>query len=167
MGDLPAFLLLIRSFRELFGRIKWHIEVLAREFADIERFIELMKEKPAVISGKDKIPRVEGEIEFKDVSFEYPSRPGEQVLKNLSLRIASQKITAIVGDSGAGKSTISKLLMRLYDPQKGSIILDGKDIKEIDTQNLHALIGIVNQNPDLFNAPLSDNIGYGFPTKKY
>ena len=167
MGDLPAFLLLIRSFRELFGRIKWHIEVLAREFADIERFIELMKEKPAVISGKDKMPRVEGEIEFKDVSFEYPSRPGEQVLKNLSLRIAPQKITAIVGDSGAGKSTISKLLMRLYDPQKGSIILDGKDIKEIDTQNLHALIGIVNQNPDLFNAPLSDNIGYGFLTKNY
>ena len=126
-----------------------------------------MKEKPAVISGKDKLQRVEGEIEFKDVSFEYPSRPGEQVLETINLRIAPQKITAIVGDSGAGKSTISKLLMRLYDPQKGSIILDGKDIKEIETKDLHNHIGIVNQNPDLFNAPLSDDIGYGYPTKNY
>ena len=167
MGDLPAFLLLIRSFRELFGRIKWHFEVLAREFADIERFIDLMNAKPSVISGRNSLANVAGEIEFKDVSFEYPSRPGEQVLKSLNLKIASQKITAIVGDSGAGKSTISKLLMRLYDPQKGMITLDGKDIKELETKNLHKHIGIVNQNPDLFNAPLSDNIGYAFPSKSY
>ena len=167
MGDLPAFLLLIRSFRELFGRIKWHFEVLAREFADIERFIDLMNAKPSVISGLGSLSNVTGEIEFKDVSFEYPSRPGEQVLKGLNLKIAPQKITAIVGDSGAGKSTISKLLMRLYDPQKGVITLDGKDIKDLQIKNLHKNIGIVNQNPDLFNAPLSDNIGYGFPSKEY
>ena len=81
--------------------------------------------------------------------------------------ILPQKITAIVGDSGAGKSTISKLLMRLYDPTKGSITLDGKDIKQLDIKNLHTHIGIVNQNPDLFNAPLTDNIGYGYEGKNY
>jgi ABC-type multidrug transport system fused ATPase/permease subunit len=166
-GDLPAFLILIKSFRELFGRVKWHREVLVREFADIKRFIDLMEAKPSVISGSDNLSEVVGEIEFKGVWFEYPSRPGEDVLKGLDLKILPQKITAIVGDSGAGKSTISKLLMRLYDPTKGSITLDGKDIKNLDIKNLHTHIGIVNQNPDLFNAPLTDNIGYGFHGESY
>ena len=167
LGDLPAFLLLIRSFRELFGRIKWHHEVLVQEFADIERFIDLMKAKPSVINGGDNVNNVEGEIEFNNVWFEYPSRPGEEVLKGLNLKILPRRITAIVGDSGAGKSTITKLLMRLYDPNTGIITLDGKDIKALDINCLHNHIGIVNQNPDLFNAPLTDNIGYGFTSKNY
>ena len=75
------------------------------------------------------------------------------------------KITAIVGDSGAGKSTITKLLMRLYDPKKGNITINGKDIRNFDLKELHDYIGIVNQNPDLFNAPLTDNIVYGFNDK--
>ena len=127
----------------------------------------LMETKPCVISGSEHLSEVVGEVRFKDVWFEYPSRPGEEVLKGLNLEILPQKITAIVGDSGAGKSTISKLLMRLYDPTKGSITLDGKDIKHIDIKNLHTHIGIVNQNPDLFNAPLTDNIGYGHDGKNY
>ena len=77
------------------------------------------------------------------------------------------KITAIVGDSGAGKSTITKLLMRLYDPKKGNITINGKDIRNFDLKELHDYIGIVNQNPDLFNAPLTDNIGYGSNGKNY
>ena len=167
LSDLPAFLILIRSFRELFGRIKWHLEVLVKEFADIERFISLMNAKPIVVSGTQKLTKVEGDIEFKNVWFEYPARPGEEVLRGLNLKINRNKITAIVGDSGAGKSTIAKLLMRLYDPQKGSVTIDGKDLKDFDIDNLHTHVGIVNQNPELFNSPLVDNIGYGFTSNDY
>ena len=128
------------------------------------RFIHLMNSKTSLINGTEKIKNANttiGDIEFNNVWFEYPTRPGEEILKGLNLKISAHKITAIVGDSGAGKSTITKLLMRLYDPKQGKITINGKDIRNFDLKELHDYIGIVNQNPDLFNAPLTDNIGYG------
>ena len=79
-----------------------------------------MNSKTSLTNGTDKINNVntDGDIEFNNVWFEYPTRPGEEVLKGLNLKISPHKITAIVGDSGAGKSTITKLLMRLYDPKQ-------------------------------------------------
>jgi len=166
-GHLASFFLLMKSFQDLFGRVGWHTDILVREFSDIERFMELMRTQSKLTNGSIKLEKVTGEIEFKDVVFEYPSRPGEKVLKGLNLKIQPKKMTAIVGDSGAGKSTIAKMLMRLYDPCSGSISLDGQDIKSLDLESLHNHVGIVNQNPDLFDATLADNIGYGTTTKEY
>jgi ATP-binding cassette, subfamily B, bacterial len=120
-AQLTAFFLVFQEFQTLFGRIKWHWELLVREFSDIDRFIGLMQVKPQMHSGATVLATAEGSIEFNDVHFEYPSRPGEEALKGLNLMIQPKKMTAIVGGSGAGKSTITKLLMRLYDPTKGTV----------------------------------------------
>jgi len=95
------------------------------------------------------------------VHFAYPARPGEETLKGLDLSIQPNKITAIVGDSGAGKSTITKLLMRLYDPSAGTITVGGQDLRSMNIQHMHDQVAIVPQNPELFNCSLADNIAYG------
>ena len=111
-----------------------------------------------IFSGKEM---KHAKLCFKDVRFEYPTRPGEEALKGLNVTIHPQKMTAIVGDSGAGKSTIAKLLMRLYDPKSGQVMIGQHDLKSLDSASFLKQVAIVNQNPDLFNAPLSYNIAYG------
>ena len=161
-GDLVAFFLLLPNFQNNVNRLQWHYKFLVREFADIERFLALREATSGMPEGNDFLSDdVSGEVEFHDVSFSYPSRPGEQVLSNLNLKLRAGKVTAIVGDSGAGKSTLAKLLLRLYDPDNGWITIDGMDISKVERENLHKHVTIVNQNPDLFNTTLRDNIAYG------
>ena len=76
-------------------------------------------------------------MEFRDVTFTYPSRPGHPVIKELSLSLSPGKVTAVVGDSGAGKSTLTNLLMRLYDPSHGGVFVDGYNLKELDLTTYH------------------------------
>ena len=161
-GDLVAFFLLLPSFQSTAERLQWHYKFLVREFADIERFLVLRSATSGMAEGGELLSdEVEGAVEFHDVGFCYPSRPGEPVLRGLNLKLRAGKVTAIVGDSGAGKSTLAKLLLRLYDPDTGMITIDGKDIRKIARENLHKHVTIVNQNPDLFNTTLRDNIAYG------
>ena len=164
-ADLTSFFLLFQQLESIFGSIKFHWELLVREFPDIDRFLSLMKEDHHMVNGTQKLCNQHGKVVFNKVRFEYPSRPGEETLKSLSMEIKPQEMTAIVGNSGAGKSTITKLLMRLYDPKEGSIMLDGINLKDIDIGNLHDQIAIVPQNPDLFNISLGDNIAYGMDGK--
>jgi ABC-type multidrug transport system fused ATPase/permease subunit len=160
-GKLTAFFLLFRDVQGLIGGLKWRKEQLWRDFPDIQRFLDLMQVKCNVVSGSLKPKEVIGEISFKDVTFSYPSRPGDDVLKGLTMTLKPNSVTAIVGQSGAGKSTISKLLMRIYDPKAGSISLDGINLKELDLLYFHEQVAIVNQNPVLFNCSLRENIAYG------
>ncbi|XP_058821375.1 ATP-binding cassette sub-family B member 10, mitochondrial [Topomyia yanbarensis] len=102
-----------------------------------------------------------GELVFNNVTFNYPSRPNANVLSNLSLRIDPGTSTAVVGKSGSGKSTLASLLLRLYDPQAGSILLDGRDLKELNPTSLRRHIGAVNQEPVLFSGSIRENILYG------
>jgi len=162
-GDITSFFLLFQQFQEVFGSIKWHWSVLVREFPDIERFLSLMQEEPAMLPQGTLKPTLQGSVAFEGVRFEYPSRPGEETLKGLTVKFAPRKMTAIVGDSGAGKSTVTKLLMRLYDPKDGRVLVDGHDLRSIDLQHLHEQVAIVPQNPDLFNCSLGENIAYGMP----
>ena len=166
-----SFFLLLNRFNDLSSRIKWHHDVLVREFSDIERFLELQKTQSKIENCFTRLDLLfldqwRAEIEFENVEFEYPSRLVENVLKGLSLKIKSNKITEVVGDSGAGKSTNAKLILRLYDPISGTIKLDGHQIRDLDIENLHGHIGIVNQNPALFNTTLGDNISYRLQMKK-
>lgn len=104
---------------------------------------------------------MEGAIEFENVSFAYPSRPTAPVLRNFSLSIPTNTTTALVGASGAGKSTVVALLQRFYDVTGGSICIDGRDIRSLDVQWLRSHIGYVQQEPQLFGLSVRENIAYG------
>ena len=108
-----------------------------------------------------KLDKVDGHIQFKDVSFSYPSRPDVLIFDKLCLDIPSGKIVALVGGSGSGKSTVVSLIERFYDPLSGQILLDGSDIKDLDLKWLRKQIGLVNQEPALFATTIRENILYG------
>ncbi|XP_023931974.1 multidrug resistance protein 1-like [Lingula anatina] len=108
-----------------------------------------------------KIPDVKGNIEFCDVKFAYPSRPDVKILKGLSFTVPSGRTVALVGSSGCGKSTAVNLIQRFYDPEEGRILLDGNDLKNVNTRWLRQNIGVVSQEPILFGCSIIDNIRYG------
>ncbi|KAK5657194.1 hypothetical protein OQA88_3252 [Cercophora sp. LCS_1] len=102
-----------------------------------------------------------GGIRFNNVSFTYPSRPGQLVLRNVTLDFPAGKYTAIVGLSGSGKSTIASLIARLQDPNEGSITLDGQDIKDLNVRNLRSFVSFVQQEPSLLDRSILENIALG------
>ncbi|KIW21636.1 hypothetical protein PV08_02216 [Exophiala spinifera] len=109
----------------------------------------------------DSLDEVNGSFSFTKVSFAYPSRPDTYVLKELDLEIPAKKHTAIIGMSGSGKSTIAGLLTRLYDPNEGQVLLDEKDLRSLNTRQLRGHIGLVQQEPALFNRSILENIAHG------
>lgn len=102
-----------------------------------------------------------GEIEFKDVWFRYPTRLDQWIFKGLNLKINANESIAIVGESGQGKSTFISLVMRFYDPEFGTVLIDGVDVKTMNVVQLRERLGLVMQEPLLFNYSLSENILYG------
>ncbi|KAL1306335.1 hypothetical protein AAFC00_005052 [Neodothiora populina] len=107
------------------------------------------------------IESVGGQIDFENVSFAYPGRPDTTVLKGISLSIPANKHTAIVGQSGSGKSTVAALTGRLYDPAEGQIRLDGVDVRELNVRQLRGCIGTVQQDPSLLDRSILENIAHG------
>ncbi|KAG7198448.1 hypothetical protein KM043_005833 [Ampulex compressa] len=108
-----------------------------------------------------KLKSVNGEIEFKDVHFRYPARKDVQVLRGLNLKINHGETVALVGGSGCGKSTCLQLIQRLYDPDNGRVLLDGTDVSKLNVQWLRSHIGVVGQEPVLFDTTIRENIRYG------
>ncbi|XP_077607205.1 bile salt export pump isoform X1 [Crocuta crocuta] len=108
-----------------------------------------------------KLDRIKGEIEFHNVTFHYPSRTEVKILSNLSMVVKPGEMTAVVGSSGAGKSTALQLIQRFYDPSEGMVTLDGHDIRSLNIQWLRTQIGIVEQEPVLFSTTIAENIRYG------
>jgi len=102
-----------------------------------------------------------GKIEFKDVWFRYPARLDQWVFKGLNLTVEAEEVVAIVGESGQGKSTFISLVMRFYDPEFGSVMIDGVDVREYNIVQLRERLGLVMQEPQLFNYNLKENILYG------
>ncbi len=109
-------------------------------------------------------PAIQGNIRFESVQFRYPSRPDMEVLKQLSLSVRAGERIALVGPSGAGKSTVLQLLLRFYEGYRGSITLDGREIRDIDLPTYRSHLGIVPQEVLLFAGSIADNIGYGRPS---
>ncbi|MFN3502354.1 MAG: ABCB family ABC transporter ATP-binding protein/permease, partial [Allorhizobium sp.] len=130
---------------------------------DIEQMFDLLEVQAEVVDGPEATPLLiaQGAIAFKDVHFHYdPDRP---ILKGVSFEVPAGKTVAVVGPSGAGKSTISRLLYRFYDVQKGSITIDGQDVRDVTQKSLRAAIGMVPQDTVLFNDTIAYNIRYGRP----
>lgn len=130
-------------------------------FTNIEKMFSLLDKKPKVA---DKVDAKElqihaGEVVFNHVNFSYQNE--REIIKNLSFKVPANKKIAVVGSSGAGKSTIMKLLFRFYDVSSGSILIDGQDIRDISQHSLRTHIGIVPQDTVLFNTSIFDNIRYG------
>lgn len=107
-----------------------------------------------------------GNVEFQDVSFRYPTRPTQKILKNFSLKCSNGLTTALVGSSGSGKSTVIGLLERFYEPTKGRILLDGYEIGRLNLRWLRSLLGLVEQEPVLFNLSIRDNTAYGITDRE-
>eukprot|EP00111_Clytia_hemisphaerica_P023637 TCONS_00069688-protein len=160
-AEITSFFFLMQTFSSHFNWFFSQDEYIRQDIRDLDKFIRLKNQVPGMIDGDEVIEDLKGEIIFEDVDFSYPSRPLEPVLKKFNLKIQPNKMTAIVGDSGAGKSTIGNLIMRLYDPTSGKITVDGRDMKSLCLQKLHEKMGIVTQNPDLMEGTLEENIGYG------
>ncbi|KAH8882912.1 putative ABC transporter [Thozetella sp. PMI_491] len=109
----------------------------------------------------EKLPRIEGSVEFRNVSFRYPARREVLAIDDLNLVIPAKKMTGIVGLSGSGKSTVAAFTERLYDPDEGTVFIDGRDVRELNPRHLRGHIGLVEQNPVLLDRSVLENIAYG------
>ncbi|XP_066538695.1 mitochondrial potassium channel ATP-binding subunit isoform X2 [Hoplias malabaricus] len=131
------------------------------------RVFEYLALEPTIpLTGGGRIPHksLTGRVDFMNINFSYPTRPGHQILKNFSLTLPPCKTVAVVGESGGGKSTVAALLERFYDPANGVIMLDGLDIKTLDPSWLRGhVIGFISQEPVLFGTSVMENIRFGKP----
>jgi len=135
----------------------------SKAMASAERVSEILDIEPEIQDRPDAIPAtgLKGEIVFRDVSFDYGD--GKDVLRNVSFSVSPGQTLALVGVSGAGKSTIVSLILRLYEPQRGAILIDGRDLRQYKRASLRRHIGIVLQQSLLFGATIRENIAYGKP----
>ena len=127
-----------------------------------ERVLEILGEEAESSSGVS-VEKFEGKIEFNQVGFSYPTRTEVEVLKNISFQVQAGEKVALAGHSGAGKSTIIQLLLRFYEAEKGTVLVDGRDVKDWDLKTLRSKIGIVPQEVLLFGGSIRENIGYAKP----
>jgi ATP-binding cassette subfamily B protein len=164
-GELSAFVFYAviiatsgATMSELWGELQ-------RAAAAADRVLELLSETPSIAAPPNPIafPKPQGRIAFEHVTFRYPARPDTSALDDFSLAIEPGEMVALVGPSGAGKTTILQLLLRFYDPQSGTIRIDGTDIARADPAALRARIGLVPQDPVIFSANAWENIRYGRP----
>ncbi|XP_069698495.1 ATP-binding cassette sub-family B member 10, mitochondrial isoform X2 [Periplaneta americana] len=163
VGNLSAFLLYAGYIGVSIGGLSSFYSEMNRGLGASTRLWELVDRTPAIPVSGGLVPtkEPEGRITFQNVSFTYPSRPDSRIIHDLTLDIPKGSITAIVGASGSGKSTLAALLLRLYDPDGGTIHLDGLPIQQLDPYWLRSHIGTVSQEPVLFSCSIRENILYG------
>ena len=165
-GELAAFvfyaIMVARSvavISEIYGQLQ-------RAAGATERLLELLAEKSQIFApvAPKKLNKGALSLSFNNVHFSYPSRPEQSALEELTFKVKEGETVAIVGLSGAGKTTIFELLQRFYDPSKGSIKVSNINLIDLDPKALRSSIGVVPQQPTLFSADVTHNIGYGNPT---
>jgi ATP-binding cassette subfamily B protein len=165
-GELGAFVFYaimvgsgVATVSEVWGELQ-------RAAGAAERLVELLNTRSLIDDpGEQQLPVAppRPELQLRDITFSYPTRPEQAALKNFTLPIEAGKSLALVGPSGAGKSTVFELLQRFYDPQQGQVMLNGIDIREMGLQQLRAHIALVPQQPALFTGDVRYNIAYGKP----
>lgn len=163
IGDIQAFIQYVRQFNQPITQLAQTMNMLQSTAAAAERVFEFLGEEelepetPKVTA--DEVAKVEGSVTFADVNFGYLK--DQTIINDFSLHVHAGQTVAIVGPTGAGKTTIIKLLMRFYELNSGSILIDGKDIRDFGRQDLRSLFGMVLQDTWLFNGTIKENLMYG------
>ena len=169
IGTLITFILYSQKLFDPLRQLAERFTQIQGGLTAVERIGELLEEPLEIV---DQVPAVKqlaspkataGEVVFDNVSFAY--RPDEPILRNLSFRIAAGEHVALVGPTGSGKTTVIRLLCRLYEPQQGRILLDGQDIRSLPTQDLRRQLGVVLQDTFLFSGTVADNLRLDVPIK--
>lgn len=161
VGTVVAFIWYISMFWRPINDLADFANTLITNFAAAERIFEIMDIKPDIVNMDEayRIPRIKGQVEFRNVTFGYED--GTVVLDDVSFKIEPGETIALVGPTGAGKTTIISLLSRFYDPQKGEVLIDGKNIRNCDIESLRSQMGIMLQDTFLFSTTIKENIRYG------
>lgn len=161
IGSYTALMLYLTQLGGSLQSLTYALEYFMQRKISLEKFSEIIEREPSIIdsSSATKLNSINGEIRFRDVYFGYEkSRP---IFKAISLSMSAKQWIAITGPSGCGKTTLVNLILRLYEPWSGSILLDGLDLKDIRQRSLRENISIATQEPLLFNLSIKDNITYG------
>ncbi|MEZ8018113.1 ABC transporter ATP-binding protein/permease [Vibrio splendidus] len=165
-GDLAAFVFYAIMVASSLGTISEVMGELQRAAGATERLIEILQVESHIVAPVENptpLDKLTPEVAFNDVTFSYPSRPDQPATKNLTLTAKEGKVLALVGPSGAGKTTLFELLQRFYDPQVGKVTLGGVELNQFDPNELRKQMALVPQQPALFSNDVFHNIRYGNP----
>ncbi|MFM7551654.1 MAG: ABC transporter ATP-binding protein, partial [Actinomycetota bacterium] len=163
IGVLVAFIGYLASFFDPVQQLSQVYNTFLAGSAALDKILDVMDDAPTIVDAPDAAPlaAIRGQVAFEDVRFGYdPERP---VLESLDVAVRAGQTVALVGHTGAGKSTIIKLLARFYDPQAGRILIDGTDVRRVTQHSLREQIAIVPQEGFLFNGTIHENIAFGRP----
>ncbi len=163
VGELTAFVLYVTAFFAPIQQLVQLYNTYQQGQAAVTKLRDLLDTEPGVLEATDAVdlPPLEGGVELRDVRFAYVA--GQPVLDGIDLRIEPGETVSFVGTTGAGKSTVAKLVTRLYDVDSGAVLLDGHDVRDVTIASLRRQIGVVPQEPFLFNGSIRDNIAFARP----
>lgn len=162
VGELTVFIAYLGLFLSPLWALSRQVNQIGKSLVSGERIVELLNAEPSVkeLPGARPAPRFEGRVTFEDVFFRYEDE-ARDVLRGTSFDVEAGSRIALVGVSGAGKTTVTSLIARLYDPRSGRVLIDGRDVREFTLKSLRDGITFVPQEPLLFRATVAENIGYG------
>jgi ABC-type multidrug transport system fused ATPase/permease subunit len=166
IGVLVGFIAALNGFFDPIGQLSQVYTTYQSGMAALDKIFELLDVTPELTDAPDAIvlERIRGEIRFEDVSFRYRTEEGTKLaLDDVSLVVPPGQTVALVGATGAGKSTFAKLVARFYDPTDGRVLVDGQDLRDVAARSLRSQMGIVPQEGFLFSGTIGDNIGFGRP----
>ena len=165
IGVLASFVFYLNSFFDPIQQLSQLYTTYQAGMAALDKVFELLDEEPDLVEAPCavELPRVRGEIRFEDVSFGYAGANGPLALREVDLTIPPGQTVALVGATGAGKSTFAKLVARFYDPTRGRVLVDGHNLREVTQRSLRSQLGIVPQEGYLFSGTVRDNIVFGRP----
>lgn len=162
-GNIAEFIVYLNQLTFPVISLGWVTSLIQRAAASQKRINEFLHEKPEIVSSPAAPIHLKGHIEFRDVSFTYPDT-GIQALKNVSFKAEPGEMLAIIGRTGSGKSTIANLVMRMYDCTNGSVLIDGKDVRQLNLENYRSQVGFVPQEVFLFSDTITNNIAFSAGT---
>ncbi|HEX8052784.1 MAG TPA: ABC transporter ATP-binding protein [Thermoleophilaceae bacterium] len=166
IGVLASFVFYLQSFFDPIQQLSQLYTTYQSGMAALDKIFELLDEEPELEDGPDavELPQVRGEIRFEDVTFQYdPDDEATRALDGVDLTVAPGQTVALVGATGAGKSTLAKLVARFHDPTSGRVLVDGHDLRDVTERSLRSQLGIVPQEGFLFSGTIADNIAFGRP----
>ena len=163
IGVLVAFVAALNNFFDPIQQLSQLYTTYQAGMAALDKIFELLDQEPDILDGELELESLRGEIEFDDVIFSYGSEDTGDALCHITLHVPPGQTVALVGATGAGKSTLAKLVARFYDPTSGRILVDGHDLREVSASSLRSQMGIVPQEAFLFSGTIGENIAFGRP----